>query len=99
MEPGVRNIPSEKLEDLVEVLAPRDGDGRGAYRVLEHEVPSDDPGDELAHRRVRVRIGTACDGNHRREFGVAQAGKRASDAGDDEPERDRRTGPVGDGRG
>ena len=78
------------------VLAPGDRHGGGADRVLQHEVPADDPGEQLPHRRVGVGVGAAGDRDHRGELGVAEAGERAADAGDDERERDRRAGAVGD---
>src|SRR6266853_466959 len=45
--------------------------------VFEYEVPTNDPGDELAHSGVRVRVGAAGDRNHRGEFGVTQRGEPA----------------------
>ena len=79
------------------VLAPRDRHCRRADRVLQHEVPADDPRHQLAHRRVGVGVCAAGDGNHRRELGVTQPGKGAADTGNDKGEGDRRAGPVGDG--
>ena len=99
MRPFVWNAQAEPFEHRFSVLAPRDRHGRRADRVLEHQVPADDPRDELAHRRVGVGVGAAGDGNHRRELGVAEAGERAADAGDDEREDDRRAGAIGDSRG
>ena len=84
------------FEHLVEVLAPRDRDRGCADGVLEHQVPADDPRDQLAHRRVGVGVGAARDRDHRRELGVAQSGEGAAEAGDDEGQGDRRTGAVGD---
>ena len=96
--PLIRHRCPEKREHLVEVLAPCDGDCCGADGVLEDEIPTDDPRDELTHRHVRVRVRAAGDRNHRRELGIAQARERAADAGDDEREGDRRAGAFGDGR-
>ena len=50
--------------------------------VLEHQVPADDPRDELAHRRVAVRVRRAGDRDHARELGVAEAGEAAGEAGE-----------------
>ncbi len=72
----------------------RRGDG-----VFENQIPADDPGDQFAHGRVGISVGAAGDGNHRREFGVTKAGKRAADAGDDKREHDRWTRAIGDGGG
>ena len=56
----------------VEVAAPGDRDRDVADRVLEDQIPADDPRDELAERRVRVRVGAAGLRNHRGELGVAE---------------------------
>ena len=49
-------------------------------RRIENEIPADDPGEQLAERRVGVGIGGARDGDHRRELGVAQRREHAGDA-------------------
>ncbi len=59
------------LQDFIEVLAPCDGYGGGPNGVLEYKVPTNDPGDKLAHGRVRVSVCAACDGDHRGKLGVA----------------------------
>ena len=46
-------------EQRDEVARPADRDRRRAERVLEDQVPADDPGDELAQRRVGVGVGGA----------------------------------------
>ena len=81
-------------EQRVEVAAPRDRDGDVADRVLEDQVPPDDPGDELAERRVRVRVRAARLRNHRRQLGVAQRGEPAHDAEQNERDDQRRAGAV-----
>ena len=80
------------VEQLVEVAAPADRDGRDRHAVLEDQVPADDPGDQLAHRRVGVGVGAARDRDRRRHLGVGQRGERAGHAGEDEREDDRRPG-------
>ena len=67
----------EVVQQAGEVARPADRDRRGAERVLEHQVPADDPGDELAERRVAVGVGGAGDRNRRGELRIAQAGERA----------------------
>ena len=97
VDPAVRQVDAEGVvEERDDVARPADADGRRADQVFEDEVPADDPGDELAHRRVRVRVRAARDGDHRRHLGVAEARERRGDARDDEGERDRRPG-VGRG--
>ena len=68
-----RERDAEVAQQAHEVARPADRDGRRAERVLEDQVPADDPGDELARRRVGVGVGAARDRDHRRELGVAEA--------------------------
>ena len=68
--------------------------GGRADRVFEHQVPADDPGEELAQRGVGVGVGGSGDGDHRGELGVAERGEDARDARDDEGEHQRRAGGV-----
>ena len=84
--PGVGDAACRTcLQQLVDVLAPaRSPTVAAPTGVLEDQVPADDPGDQLAHRRVRVGVGAARDRDHRRHLGVAEAGEGAADAGDDE---------------
>ena len=74
------------------VARPADADRGGADQVLEDQVPADDPGDELPHRRVRIGVRAAGDGDHRRHLGVAKPGEPRSDARNDERQRDGRSG-------
>jgi hypothetical protein len=94
----VRYVQTDVSQNPVEVFTPGDSDRGGADRVLEHEVPADDPRDELAHRRVRIGVGAPGDRDHRGELGVAQPGERAADAGDDERHRHPGAGALGDRR-
>ena len=55
----VGQVDAEAGEQRVEVAAPRDRDRDVADRVLEDQVPADDPRDQLAERRVRVGVGAA----------------------------------------
>ena len=50
--------------------------------------------DELAERRVAVRVRAAGDRNHRRELGVAESGEQAAESGEDEREHDRGPGVL-----
>ena len=77
-----------------EVVAPRDGDGDVADRVLEDQVPADDPRDELAERRVRVGVGAAGLRNHRGELRVAERRERARATEQQEREDERRPRAV-----
>ena len=46
---------SKIAQEVLEVVRPAVGDGRGADGVLEDEVPADDPGEELAEGGVARR--------------------------------------------
>ncbi len=79
----------EVAHERHDVARPADADRRRAHGVLEDQIPADGPGDELAHRRVRVGVRAAGDRDHRRHLGVAEPGERRRDAGDDERQHDR----------
>ena len=53
-------------------------------RILENQVPTDDPGEQLAHGGVGVSVRAPRDGNHRGKFAVAEPGECAADSGADE---------------
>ena len=69
--------PEDLVEQRVQVAREADGHRGRADRELEHEVPADDERDELAERRVRVRVRAAGGRDHRRELGVAERGQPA----------------------
>ena len=79
-------------EQRLEIVAPRDRDGHVADGVLEDQVPADDPGDDLAQRRIRIGVRAPGLRDHRRQFGVAEPGKRARRAGEHEREHQRGAG-------
>ena len=70
-----RQRDAEVVEQLVQVARPADRDRGGAERELQDQVPADDPGDELAERRVGERVGRARDRHGRGELGVAEAAR------------------------
>ena len=75
-----RQGDAEEVEHVDDVLGEADSHRHVADRVLQDEVPADDPGHQLAHRGVRVRVGAAGDGDHRSELGVAE-GREGADHG------------------
>ena len=91
-----RQVDAEAAEQRVEVAAPGDGDGDVADRVLEDQIPADDPRDQLAERRVRIRVGAARLRNHRRQLRVAERRKPADGAEQDEREDQRGPGRRAD---
>ena len=92
-----RDDDAEVLEERDHVSRPAHRDGGGGEEVLQNQVPADDPGEELAQRRVAVGVGGAGDRDHGGEFGVAQSGEGAGGTGEDEGDHDPRAGVVGGG--
>ncbi len=43
----------ESASERLEIIAPRNGDGDISNRVLENQIPTNDPGDNFAQRRIR----------------------------------------------
>ena len=86
-------MDAEPLEQRLDVRGEANADAHVGEGVFEDQVPADDPCDQFAERGVGVGIGRAGDGNHRGEFGVAEAGKDADDGNKDERECERRPAP------
>ena len=91
----VGEVDADGGQKVCEILAPRDADGDGGYGVFQHEVPTDNPGDELAHGGVGIGVGTAGNGNHGGKLGVTESGKGTTDGGHNEGEGDGGTGVAG----
>ncbi len=94
-EPG-RKLHADPAHQRREVVAPRDRHGDVAHRVLEDQVPADDPGHRLAQRRVGVGVGRPGLRDHRRQLRVAQRRQRARAAQQQEREHQRRARAVAD---
>ena len=88
-------VDVDVLQQADEVPRPADADGGRPHRILEDEVPADDPRHELAHRGVGVGVRAPGHGDGARHLGVAQARERARDPGGDERERYRGTSVAG----
>src|SRR5581483_5405763 len=71
--------------------------GGGTDRVFEYQRPTDNPCDQLAKRRVRVRVRTAGDGDHGGKFAVTDAGEGAAEGRQQEGIHHGRTGMGGGG--
>ena len=95
---GIASSPASQVgrpnSDL-EVRRPAARHDRRAQAQLQHEVPADDPGHQLAERRVAEGVRAAGHRHGRRELGVAQGGQRAHDGGEQERQHDRRAGVAG----
>ncbi len=85
-------LHAQLTEQRHEIAGPADGDRGGAERVLEDQVPADDPGDELAERRVGIGVGRAGDRHARSELRVAERRQHARQPGQDHRQHDRRPG-------
>jgi hypothetical protein len=84
-------------QQLDQVLGPALGHRRSAEGEFEHQVPADDPGDQLAQGGVGEGVGAAGHRHGAGQLGVAQPGEGAGDRGDHEGQRDGRTGLGGGG--
>src|SRR5580704_7809945 len=87
------------MEKVHQMWREADTYGHVAHGIFQNEIPPDDPGDEFAHGGVRVRVGAASDGNHRREFSVADRSKSACDGNQYKGKRDCGAGPRAAERG
>ena len=78
-DPAQRRMPAKPVEGGRHVCGEANADGHVADRIFQDQVPSDDPGDQLAHGRVGVGVSAAGNGNHGRQLGIAQPGEAAHD--------------------
>src|SRR6185437_15468930 len=90
----IRDVQPDLFHECREIAAPAYRDRRGSEQILQDQVPPDDPGDELAERCVTVGVGASGDRNHRRKFGVAEAGEETAYSGQDERVNDSRPGVL-----
>ena len=91
----VAGEPGRQVEQRLQVGRPAARDDGRTERELEHEVPADDPGHQLAERRVGERVRAAGHRHGRRELGVAEGREPAGDAGQHEGDDDGRAGVRG----
>ncbi len=86
----------EAPEQRREIVRPGDRHGDVADGVLEDQIPSNHPGDELAQCRVRIRIRASRLRDHRRQLGIAQTGERATHTEQQKRQDERGSGPAAD---
>ena len=79
------------FEQTINVGGEADGDGHVGDGVFKNQVPTDNPGDQFAERRIRVGIGAAGNGNHGGQFCVTQACKSADNRDKKKRKSNRRT--------
>src|SRR6266550_1278098 len=82
-------MKSQAREQRLEIISPRNGDCDVANRVLEDEIPTDDPRDELAECRVRVSVRAPRLWNHRCELRITKCSERANKAEQEERKNER----------
>ena len=93
---GNRRKP-QRLQQHVEVVRPGRGHRGAAHGVFQDQVPADDPGEDFAQRGVGIGVGAAGHGGHGGEFGIAQGGHDATQAGNGIGEDHGRPGVQGRG--
>src|SRR5690606_37106037 len=92
-------IGDRVVEQVIQVLAPRDGYGHGPECVLQYQGPSNDPCYKLAHGGVGIGIGASGDGNHGSKFSITQACERTTYRSDDKGNGDGGSGGFTRGSG
>ncbi len=90
----VRQRDADRLEHVLQRRGELLGDRRRADPVLEDQRETDDPGEELAHRRVGVGVRASGDRDHRAELRVAQRREERRQAGQQVRQNDGRTGAL-----
>ena len=79
------------FQECFEMIRPARGDHARPDCIFENQVPANNPRHQLAHRSVRVCIGTSGDRHHARELGIAERRKPAADGGDEKRDHERGT--------
>ena len=86
-ELGRQMNAKEVFDDIGEVGRKPDRDTHVGERVLEDEIPADDPRENLSQGGVSVRVRAPRDGNHGGQFRVAERRKAARDGHQNEGQR------------
>ena len=68
-------MPSEPIQHIDQVSSETDTHCHVADRIFQDQIPADDPGNQLAHSGIRVRVRAARDRNHGSQFRVTQSGE------------------------
>jgi hypothetical protein len=83
-----------QTEGLLQIARPAACDHGCAEGEFEHQVPRDDPREDLADRRVGVGVGAACGRHGSGQLGITERGQEAHDTGDEEAQHDAGAGEV-----
>ena len=89
-------VPADQMQEVIQIDAPVFRDDRTGHEHLEDQIPADNPGDQLPHRRVGEGICGPGDRDHRRELRIAHDGRTAHDTGNQKAQNRRRTRMIGD---
>ena len=89
-----RQLEAEDSDEILKVVRPAMRNGRGPNRVLQNQVPSHDPRQQLAKGCVGIRICGTGHRHHRCEFGITERRKNTGQPGNHEREHQRRPGLV-----
>src|SRR5260370_42677315 len=81
-------VNAEPVHQVDQVLRKSDANSHVADRVFEDQVPTDNPGDKLAHRRVSIGVRAAGNRNHGCKFGITHRGESTRDSDQDKGESD-----------
>ena len=57
-------VYADITEEINKILAPRDAHHSGCNSIFQHEVPTDNPSHQFAHRGIRISVGTAAHWYH-----------------------------------
>ena len=78
----IGDADAESGDQRLEIIAPTDGDGNVTNGVFDDQIPTNDPGNQLAERRIGIGVRAAGNRDHRCEFRIAQCGKSACNGGE-----------------
>src|ERR1700729_882198 len=87
-----RNVNMEVLQQTDKVPAPSGSHRRRTERILQRQVPPDDPRHKLTQRRITIRVRRTRNRNQRSKFRIAEPRKRAGDTSHDKAQHHRRPG-------
>src|ERR1051326_6254983 len=97
MSQCIRKLDSEPMQQLYHVTGPTYRDSGRSDGILDHEVPSDDPCQQLAHGGVGIGISAPRTRDHGGKLAVAHARKGATDSRHYERDHHRRARMIGRG--
>ena len=86
------NMNADVAHQFPEIAGPSDRHANVADRVLDDQVPANNPGDQFAERCVGVRVGAARDGHDRGELRITQGGESTRHGRENEGQNDGRAG-------